>query len=453
MRIFCSLILSLGALMATGMIGVSASASAVPVVLISSPLNGATVSGTLPIVTQIIQPPVIWENFYIDGRKIASSPPYTVNWDASSAGAGSHTIEVVGFAPDGSVVGTATAAVAVNVSGTPSAYFGSLAPHATLPSETKCAQEIKPSTWEPRPENHAANQTIPSALDLVAFHAAPLNFVDGPPASDFQAVDGNYTGTTDMILQWAACKWGMDENIMRAQAYQESWWSAYTTGDLRVDPGECQAGQWDGWQTVEGYCYQSYGLLQLKMASYNAWPMAWDSTAFNADFRGAYWRACMNGDVQYYYGSIPVAGYPAYPGGTTTQMAWGCVGSWYSGSWYDSAALGYIATVKNEVATKPWQNLPAKSSASLSIHEPADGTTVSGVVQIGIQLNQGDPQACYACWSIDGVHQGCTPAAGPFAWDTSYHVLNGHHAIQVDSYTCSGAGPNHHASVDVDVSN
>ena len=28
-------------------------------------------------------------------------------------------------------------------------------------------------------------------------------------------VTGNFTGTTDMILQWAACKWGIDEDIVR----------------------------------------------------------------------------------------------------------------------------------------------------------------------------------------------------------------------------------------------
>jgi len=437
--------------MTTGIPGFCASRARAQVVSITSPRNGVSVSGAVPIVTQVAQPPLVWENFYIDGRKIASSPPYTVNWDTGSLPNGQHTIEVVGFASDSSVVGTAQATV--NVASNPAVYFGTLAPHATLPSEGECAQKIPPSSWEPRPENQIANQTIPSPQELAPFYAAPLNFTVGPPASDFQAVDGNYAGTTDMILRWAACKWGMDENTMRAQAFQESWWSAYTTGDLRFNASECQAGQWNGWQNSGGYCYQSYGLLQLKMASYNAWPMAWDSTAFNADFRGAYWRACMNGDVQYYYDNVPVSGYPAYPDGTPDQMAWGCVGSWYSGSWYDPAALGYIASVKNEVAAKPWLTLPVGSSSSLSIQEPGNGTTVSGPVQIDIRLNQADPRACYACWSIDGVHQGCTPAVGPWLWDTSANVLNGHHAIQVDSYTCNDAGPNYHAAVDVNVSN
>jgi hypothetical protein len=45
------------------------------------------------------------------------------------------------------------------------------------------------------------------------------------------------------------------------------------------------------------------------------------------------------------------------------------------------------------------------------------------------------------------------PAVGPWTWGTNVHVLNGHHAIQVDAYTCSGGNPNYHAAVDVNVNN
>ena len=436
-------------------VGAAVSATrAETVVTITSPTAGETVSGTVNIVTQVVQPPLIWENFYIDGNKIASSPPYTIPWNTSTLPSGSHTIEVDAFDGHGKTIGVAKVTVAVANPSPPasSVYFGTLAPHASLPSESQCAELVTPSAWEPRPENAVANHTVPTAQELASFYAAPLNFISGPPASDFQAVDGNYTGTTDMILRWAACKWGMDENQLRAQAYDESWWSAYTTGDLRTDQSQCQAGNWNGWQP-QGYCYQSYGLLQMKMASYNAWPMAWDYTAFNADFRGAYWRACMNGDVAYYYDDVPQTGYPTYPNGSVDQMAWGCIGSWYSGSWYDAGAISYIGDIQAINAAKPWLTLPASSSPSLTLQQPGNGATVSGQVQIAITLDQSDPKACYACWSIDGIHQSCTPAVGPWTWDTTNHVLNGHHAIQVDSYTCEDAGPNYHAAVDVNVSN
>ena len=33
---------------------------------------------------------------------------------------------------------------------------------------------------------------------------------------------------------------------------------------------------------------------------------------------------------------------------------WGCVGSWYSGGWYDSGAQNYINSVKSWLAAKTW---------------------------------------------------------------------------------------------------
>src|SRR5258708_6913276 len=124
-------------------------------------------------------------------------------------------------------------AVSPNVTSAATVYFSTLAPHAALLTGAQCAQKVPKSSWEPRPENGRANAAIPSATQLVAFHLNPINFIDGPPATDFLTVDGNYTGTTDMIIRWAACKWGVDENVLRAQAYQESTWSSYTTGDYQ----------------------------------------------------------------------------------------------------------------------------------------------------------------------------------------------------------------------------
>lgn len=85
---------------------------------------------------------------------------------------------------------------------TPAGYFGTLAPHAALPSGSRCVSEIAQTTWEPRPENQdAAYSSIPTAADLSSFYSQPL-FSGAAPASDFAMVDGNYSGTTDMIIRW-----------------------------------------------------------------------------------------------------------------------------------------------------------------------------------------------------------------------------------------------------------
>ncbi len=42
--------------------------------------------------------------------------------------------------------------------------------------------------------------------------------------------NGNHQiGTTDEIIQWAACKWGLPDNFLRAEAYTESTWFQYDT--------------------------------------------------------------------------------------------------------------------------------------------------------------------------------------------------------------------------------
>jgi len=59
-------------------------------------------------------------------------------------------------------------------------------------------------------------------------------------------VTGNFAGTTTEIIQWAACKWGIDEDTIRA-AVMESYWHMSDLGDVCGPPGEA-----------------SYGLLKIK---------------------------------------------------------------------------------------------------------------------------------------------------------------------------------------------
>lgn len=235
-------------------------------------------------------------------------------------------------------------------------HFGNLPPGATLPSGAQCAAWVRASSpgFEARAQNTPANMTIPTPDELAIFHARPL-FSPYAPASDFAAVDGNFTGTTDQILRWAACKWGIDEDIFRAQAWTESKWKQSAAGDQRNDPNQCHAGAWNGWDGNS--CRQSYGILQVKVFDYNAWPEARDSTAFNADFRGAEQRACVNGDVHYLTERTPLPPYPPYPTSDPDLAMWGCLGHWFSGGWFDKGALNYIGEVKQASATHPWTQL------------------------------------------------------------------------------------------------
>ncbi len=231
-----------------------------------------------------------------------------------------------------------------------SAYsFPLLAPGATLPSEAYCAAHIQRSSWEPRPQNTAANQRVPSGAQLAALSVWGAAMGLDPRADQLrQQMTGGFTGTTDEILQWVACKWGVPVDVVRAEAVIESSWLQSTQGDQTSDQSVCPPGTWNG-----GSCNQSYGILQIKY-QYNtsAWPMSRDDTAFSAEYVYGMIRACYEGWTTYLRSMTPQPGYPAYHAGDL----WGCLGRWYSGGWYDQGAIDYIAKVKAVYDQKLWRS-------------------------------------------------------------------------------------------------
>ncbi len=206
--------------------------------------------------------------------------------------------------------------------------FSTLPPGSALPSDATCAASVRQSAWEPRPDNTTANHTN------VYLQGARLTGSNLKPYGYEARVTGNFTGTTDEILQWGACKWGIDEDIVRAQAEKESTWHQSTLGD-------CLGG------TVSAtHGCQSVGILQIKGANLppthpGTWPYAYESTAFNVDYMLGMLRSCFEGK-ETWLGN----GYQA-------GDIWGCVGRWFSGNWYVSSQ-NYIASVKQNMANKDW---------------------------------------------------------------------------------------------------
>jgi len=210
-------------------------------------------------------------------------------------------------------------------------------------SDSYCAANVTTSTWEPRPDNYTANHTIPSSLSLIPWGSEMNYWVRW--TANRSLVTGDYGGTTNQIIQWAACKWGLDENLLRAVAVQESDWHESMVGDICGPVGEA-----------------SYGLFQIKNKYCNgSW--AWGGydysakdSAFNADFYAAYIRSCLDNDFydggSWLYGGRTIAQIISTNG--FDYALWGCVGSWFSGSWYDSGARNYISSVQTHLANKDW---------------------------------------------------------------------------------------------------
>jgi autotransporter family porin len=254
----------------------------------------------------------------------------------------------------GSPAGTGSASAASGGSGgsggsgaaaAPS-YFRTLPPGAKLPSSAQCARWVRA---HPRPEskkanrkaNHATGQHLPAS-----FFAAG----DSPQAGQQLAprVNGNFTGTTIDILRWAACKWGISQNVVFAQAAVESWWQQGTLGDWGTDASACPPGHKLGADGTAGQCPQSYGILQNRYPFEQAsWPGIGRSTAMNADTAYAIWRSCYDG-YEVWLNNVPH--------GRTYHKGdlWGCVGRWFAGRWHTAPAQQYIKKVRSYEHQKIW---------------------------------------------------------------------------------------------------
>jgi hypothetical protein len=69
-------------------------------------------------------------------------------------------------------------------------------------------------------------------------------------------------------------------------------------------------------------------------------PFNRESTAFSVDYYGAYVRGCYERW--------------SYLGTKTAGDIDGCIGSWFSGEWHDSAGNAYDQRVRDAMATQPW---------------------------------------------------------------------------------------------------
>ena len=194
-------------------------------------------------------------------------------------------------------------------------------------SDAAAAALVRRSNWEPRAANSAENATVPTTSQLQTFDSYKGQW--GNCDNLRTKVTGNFKGTTDEIIQWAAWKWGLPENKLRAAAVAESYWKMGFVGD---------AGK-------------SFGLFQIK--NVNQWhggtyPLSKSSTAFNADYYAGmvrhYYEGCATWLKDYSYNGTKYA----------AGDLWGSMGAWYSGDWHGNGANRYINAVKQRLQAKTW---------------------------------------------------------------------------------------------------
>lgn len=210
------------------------------------------------------------------------------------------------------------------------------------------------------------------------------------PSADYKDIVANYNAiispipSTDMLIRWTACRWGLDEDTMKAQFWVESSWHEDTAGDKGNSPTTCSSTPFAlsqniydanvDWanntrRRVQSGCFQSYGIGQEKVIFLpTTFPLVKDNTAFAVDYRGAATRGCLNGDQETWFKNAVPPKCTATAGShgncdqpVSVDKFQGCVATHFSGGWWDSGAQSYFNGpngIAAAITAKPWKNIP-----------------------------------------------------------------------------------------------
>ncbi len=204
----------------------------------------------------------------------------------------------------------------------------------------------------------AVNDFVPSWLAILRFRLAKtstgqnvlafnpyLRYVDGR--------DGLVSPSTDDLIQWAAHKWGIPEDWLRAQYALESSWNAFNLGD-DVTVSSAWYADYPSQARVPNSLnvFQSMGISQVRWAPDGSLgagtdPLRWESTAFNIDFQAA--------TVRFFYdnpqGARSLWGDSSY----APCQQWASIGGWFSPyPWNNAGQAQYIGTVQSYLSQQIW---------------------------------------------------------------------------------------------------
>jgi hypothetical protein len=205
--------------------------------------------------------------------------------------------------------------------------------------------------------NAQANAYIPSDAELLAFHTALTDAGTTPEQAEWYpryvtGRPGIANPSTDDLIQWAAHKWGIPADWLRAEYTQESDWRQSGLGDLRTESGS--------WYPLfprfscptSTQCYESLGITQVKWhpdgsEGAGTEPLRWKSTAFNIDYQASIVRF----EYDNPYGKRSSWGDSSYH----PLDEWLSIGGWFSCYPYNNAGQNnYVNAVKAHLAARDW---------------------------------------------------------------------------------------------------
>jgi len=222
--------------------------------------------------------------------------------------------------------------------------------------------EVRPANGKPYTIDGvrypAPNDYVPTAAQVAQFRrakssAGQTNIQFNPYYQYVDGHDGMSNPSTDDLIQWAAHKWGIPENWLRAEYVRETYWNDFLLGDASP-----VSASWYKLYPVQARVphsskvYQSMGLTQVRWAPYGVLhpgtePLRWLSTAFNVDYQAA--------TLRFYYdnpqGSRSAWNDPSYQ----PCQQWNSVGAWFSPyPWNNTGQADYVHSVQQILAQRAW---------------------------------------------------------------------------------------------------
>jgi hypothetical protein len=204
----------------------------------------------------------------------------------------------------------------------------------------------------------ATNDFVPGWLAILKFRATKnVNGQTAVQANPYLAYvdgrDGIKDPSTDDLIQWAAHKWGIPEDWLRAEYALESYWNSFQLGDDTAVSSTWYA-EYPSQARIAGSSnvYQSMGIAQVRWAPDGSLgdgtePLRWESTAFNIDDQAA--------TIRFYYDD-PSNVRSSWGDSTYVPCEqWNSIGGWYDPyPWNNSGQASYIANVQTYVSDQVW---------------------------------------------------------------------------------------------------
>jgi hypothetical protein len=284
------------------------------------------------------------------------------------------------------IVLCATGCGSVAVGSEAAAYRKERHPQTTWAPCNRNAHNTRPSTFMPltdaaaaalvtpepeiRPDNDkpyvvdgkrypATNYYVPSLAQVRTFRnqkdSAGQTEVQFNPYYEYvDGRDGLKNPSTDDLIQWAAHKWGIPENWLRAEYDHESQWSSFYLGD-EEDVSGADYSQYPAQARVPNspQVYQSMGITQIRWEPGNdlhagTEQLRWESTAFNVDYQAA--------TLRFYYDNPQETRTSWNDKSYAPCQQWNSLGAWFEPyPWRNSGQAQYVGAVKKILAQDGWR--------------------------------------------------------------------------------------------------